>query len=161
MIKTLKRIIIFVLAVIAIILPFGVFALVFSVQPHIYSKTYYAALVDKVNYLESVKGKKKIILIGGSNVAFGFDSKTLEKTFPDYKAVNFGLYAMLGTKIMLDLAIDSVGKGDIVFIIPEISEQSMSLYFNPISTLKAVEDNFNIINKLPKENVWSKSFLIS
>lgn len=132
--------------------PFGVFVLYGSNQPHIYSKTYYAALVDKVNYLESVKTEKKIILVGGSNVAFGFNSELLENEFPEYKVVNFGLYAMLGTKIMMDLALDYINDGDLVFVIPEINSQSTSLYFNAESTLKALEDDMNIIKKLPKDN---------
>ena len=132
--------------------PFGIFALSTHFQPHVYSKTYYAALVDKVHNLESYKNDKKIILIGGSNVAFGFNSEYLEKEFPDYKVINFGLYAMLGTKIMMDLALPYISEGDMVFLSPEINEQSTSLYFDPISTLKALEDDTNIINKLPDEN---------
>jgi len=148
----LYRIGLFIFGVIMVLSPFGIFLLYGNNQPHIYSKTYYAALVDKVNYLESVKNEKKIILVGGSNVAFGFNSELLENEFPEYKVVNFGLYAMLGTKIMMDLALDYVNEGDLVFVIPEINSQSTSLYFNAESTLKALEDNMNIIKKLPKDN---------
>ncbi len=150
--KLLIKIGLFILGTALVLSPFGVFLLVAHNQKHIYSKTYYAALVDKINYLKTNKNEKKIVLVGGSNVAFGFNSELLEKEFPDYKVVNFGLYAMLGTKIMMDLSIDYIGEGDMVFVIPEINSQSTSLYFNAESTLKALEDDMSAINKLPKDN---------
>lgn len=150
--KIFLKIGLFILGVLLVISPFGIFLIFANSQPHIYSKTYYAALVDKVHNLESHKNDKKIVLIGGSNVAFGFDSVLLEKEFKDYKVVNFGLYAMLGTKIMMDLAINYINEGDMVFLIPEINSQSTSLYFNAESTLKALEDDFKIAWKLPKDN---------
>ena len=150
--KVLVKVSLFLIGIFLILSPFGVFALVANSQPHVYSKTYYAALVDKVNYLKSLKEEKKIVLIGGSNVAFGFDSEIIEREFPEYKVVNFGLYAMLGTKIMIDLSLEYVGNQDMVFIIPEINSQSTSLYFNPNSTLKAIEDDMDLIWKLDKNN---------
>jgi hypothetical protein len=120
--------------------------------PHVYQNTYYAALVDKVNYLESHKKDKKILLVGGSNVAFGFDSSLLEQEFSEYKVVNFGLYAGLGTKIMMDLSKPYIGKDDMVFLLPETNVQSMSLFFSPVSAWKAIEDRANIYNLLPKSN---------
>ncbi|MBQ6730409.1 MAG: hypothetical protein IJR08_00645 [Bacilli bacterium] len=150
--KLLLKISLFFLAVLLVISPFAIFLLIANNQPHIYSKTYYAALVDKVNNLKKHKNDKKIILIGGSNVAFGFNSELLQQEFPEYKVVNFGLYAMTGTKIMMDLAVDYIGKDDMVFIIPEINSQSTSLYFNAEATLKALEDDMSLINKLPKDN---------
>ena len=132
--------------------PFGICALVVFNQTHVYAKTYYAALVDKYNYLESVRNEKKIILVGGSNVAFGFNSELIEQEFPEYKVVNFGLYANLGTKIMLDLALDFVGEGDQVFVIPEINEQSTSLFFNAEAALKAAEDRMDVLTHLPTDN---------
>ena len=150
--KIFLKIGLFVLGLLLAVFPFGIFLIVANSQTHIYSKTYYAALVDKVHNLESHKNDKKIVLIGGSNVAFGFDSRLLENEFKDYKVVNFGLYAMLGTKIMMDLAIDYIGKGDMVFLIPEINSQSTSLYFNGESTLKALEDDMSIVWTLPNDN---------
>lgn len=150
--KILIKICLFILGVALVVSPFGIFMIVANSQPHIYSKTYYAALVDKVHNLRSHKNDKKIILVGGSNVAFGFNSKLIEEEFSEYKVVNFGLYAMLGTKIMMDLALESVNEGDMVFISPEINSQSTSLFFDGESTLKALEDDMSIIQSLPKDN---------
>lgn len=150
--KILVKLSLFILGLSLVLCPIFVFAYSTHKQTHIYSKTYYAALVDKVANLKSLENQKKIVLIGGSNVAFGFNSELLQQEFPEYKVVNFGLYAMLGTKIMMDLAIDYINAGDMVFIIPEINEQSTSLYFNANATLKAIEDNFGLFWKLDYEN---------
>lgn len=120
--------------------------------PNVYTNTYYAALVDKVNLLETHKDDQKIILVGGSNVAFGFNSEKLEEEFPEYKVINFGLYANLGTKIMMDLAKPYINSGDMVFLLPETNEQSLSLYFSPINTWKAIEDKQGIYKLLPEDN---------
>ncbi len=150
--KLLRTLILFVLGVALSLSPFAIFQIYAGSQKHVYSKTYYAALVDKVNYLESIKNEKKIILVGGSNVAFGFNSELLEQEFPDYKVVNFGLYAALGTKLMLDLSKQYIGQGDMVFIIPEINKQSMSLYFDANATLKAFEDRTDLMYKLSTDD---------
>lgn len=150
--KLLRTLILFILGVVLSLTPFDIFQIYAHNQKHVYSKTYYAALVDKVNYLESLKDEKKIVLIGGSNVAFGFNSKLLEEECPNYKVVNFGLYAALGTKLMLDLSKDYIGKDDMVFIIPEINKQSMSLYFDASNTLKAFEDRNDLMYKLSTDD---------
>ena len=159
--KYFVKIALFLLGVLMVLTPFGIFHLVALNQTHVFSKTYYAALVDKTNNLKSLKNEKKIVLIGGSNVAFGFNSELLDNEFSDYKVVNYGLYAMLGTKIMLDLALDYINSGDMVFIIPEINSQSTSLYFNPEATLKALEDDMGLVKKLPRDDrykVYSEYF---
>lgn len=144
---------VYILGLVAVSLSvFGIYYGWSQTLPHIYSNTYYAALVDKINLLETHKDDKKIILVGGSNVAFGFDSKKLEEEFPEYKVINFGLYANLGTKIMMDLSKPYINKGDMVFLLPETNEQSMSLYFSPLSTWKAIEDKQEVLNLLPEGN---------
>lgn len=151
--KKLALVIGFPLLVAAVVCSvFGGYYLWSTTLPNVYENTYYAALVDKFDYLKSKADKKKIILVGGSNVAFGFNSEMLEKEFPEYEVVNFGLYAGLGTKIMMDLALPFVGEGDMVFLIPETNSQSMSLYFSPVSTWKAIETERGIYNYLPSDN---------
>ena len=151
--KKLALVIGFPLLVTAVVCSvFGGYYLWSATLPNIYENTYYAALVDKFDYLKSKADKKKIVLVGGSNVAFGFNSELLEKEFPEYEVVNFGLYAGLGTKIMMDLALPFVGEGDMVFLIPETNSQSMSLYFSPVSTWKAIDTERDIYDYLPSDN---------
>ncbi len=140
------------LSAVACLTPISIYYSTILGMPNIYEKTYYAALVDKLELLKNTKGKK-LVLIGGSNVAFGFDGKTLkEEYFKDYEIVNFGLYAALGTKIMMDLAKPYLKDGDIALIAPEINEQSMSLYFSGTETWKAIETEKNIYWSIPTDN---------
>ena len=39
--------------------------------------------------------------------------------------VNFGLYANLGTKLMLDLSRSGIGAGDVIVVAPEMNEQTL------------------------------------
>lgn len=148
MMKVWKKISMLLCGILLILLPYEIFLLVANAQSHVYMNTYGAALVDKVKHLEEHKNDKKIVLVGGDNVAFGFDSELLEKEFPDYKVVNFGLDAELGTKLMLDLSKNCINEGDMVFVIPDINSEAMSLYFNPTGTLMALEERMDFINTL-------------
>ncbi|MCE5175655.1 MAG: hypothetical protein ABFC90_00355 [Bacteroidales bacterium] len=59
-----------------------------------------------------------IILVGGSNVAFGFDSKEIEDSL-GVKVINSGLHAGLGLNFIIDNIADRVRKGDVVVLCPE------------------------------------------
>ena len=108
--------------------------------------TFLSELADKYELLRNTE-EKKIVLLGGSSVAFGFDSAVMEKA-TGYKVVNFGLYATLGTKMMLDLSESSLREGDIVVLAPELDPQTMSLYFNATSAWQALEKDYSMLPKL-------------
>lgn len=72
----------------------------------------WAAIIDKHARLDSLPSPK-IILAGGSNIMFGLSAKMLEDTFK-IPAQNLGLGGALGLKFMLNEALPSVKKGDIV-----------------------------------------------
>ena len=59
-----------------------------------------AAIIDKHAHADSIKAGK-IILAGGSNLAFGIDSKQLEETL-GMPVVNLGLHAGLGLHFILE-----------------------------------------------------------
>ena len=104
--------------------------------PAQYELTFLGALAPKYERLNAIE-EPKVILVGGSSTAFGLDSALLEESV-GMPVVNFGLYATLGTKLMLDLSRDGIGEGDIVVLAPEIDAQTLSLYFNAESTWQAV-----------------------
>ena len=91
-----------------VLLPVAVILL----TPPAYSHTFVGALDEKVERLASIEGKKAVV-IGGSSVAFGIDSALMEEHL-GMPVVNFGLYAAIGTKAMLDLAWPHIGAGDTV-----------------------------------------------
>lgn len=134
------------LAVLLLIVPalLSFFAFCLPAQ---YGKTYLAALTDKAAALDRAKSPK-IVLIGGSGAAFGFDCELLEEQFPDYQAVNFGLYAGLGTAVMLELALPVLNSGDIVIFSPELSEQTLSDWFDPLSMWQAAEESPGLLLRL-------------
>ncbi len=106
--------------------------------PPVYSNTFVGVLDEKVERLASIE-EKKVVVIGGSSVAFGLDSALMEE-YLGMPVVNFGLYAAIGTKAMLDLSLPHIGEGDIVVLAPETDAQTLSLYFNGENMWKAIDD---------------------
>lgn len=81
--------------------------------------SYSAALLRKYDYLLSLKNKKKIIVIGGSGVAFGLDGDLIKRE-TGYEVVNLGLHAGMGQRIMLELSKAGISKGDIIILAFEL-----------------------------------------
>jgi hypothetical protein len=76
-----------------------------------------AALVDKHQMAGKIQ-TKKIIFIGGSNVSFGLDSKTISDTFK-IPVVNMAVHAGLGLEYIVNDSKPYINKGDVVVLIPE------------------------------------------
>ena len=74
---------------------------------------------EKCKLLRSVPSPR-IILVGGSNLAFGINSKRMADSL-GITVINNGLHAGLGLKFILDDVVKYVRKGDIVVIAPEYS----------------------------------------
>ena len=139
--------------ILLLVLPFAlVFSVAFIMSPE-YEDTFVGALDEKLERLHSLR-EDKIVIVGGSSVAFGYDSAIIEK-YLDMPVVNFGLYAALGTKLMLDLSRDGIKDGDIVIIAPEMDSQTLSLYFSALNTLRALESSPEYLLDLPSEHTAS------
>lgn len=82
-----------------------------------FDSSYHAAVIDKIELLDN-SPSPRIILVGGSMVAFGVDSETLQKRL-GYSVVNFGTHVGYGLRLMLDLIEPKLLPGDIVIIVPE------------------------------------------
>lgn len=106
-------------------------------SPMQYDETFLGELADKHRRLTETDGAK-IVLIGGSSLAFGVDSALLEK-YTGMPVVNYGLYATIGTKAMLDLSRGHIGRGDVVVLCPETDTQTYSLYYNAHSMWQAID----------------------
>lgn len=119
--------------------------------PAQYTHTYVGALPAKIRTLADTKGEK-VVLVGGSATAFGTDSALLEK-YVGRPVVNFGLYAALGTKLMMELSRPYIGKGDIVILSPELDAQTLSLYFNAEQTLMALDGHFSYARYLEADDI--------
>lgn len=115
--------------------------------PAKYDATYMGELKYKYGRLASVRGPK-IVLVGGSSAAFGADSSLIEKEFPEYEVVNFGMYAALGSRVMLDLAQRSIGEGDIVIFMPEINEQTLSDFTDGTYALQGLDGAWELLGRI-------------
>ena len=144
----MKQIMIRILACLALLLaaPVTMCLLAFGL-PAQYGDTFLGELPYKVDALAET-GKNRIVVIGGSGVAFGQDSGLLERELAGYTVVNFGMYAGLGSTVMLDLAEDYIRAGDIVIFSPEQSQQTLSLYFSPESMWQAADGRFDLLTHL-------------
>jgi len=78
---------------------------------------YLAVIGDKVELLERT-ASPKIVFVGGSNLAFGLDSRTVEREL-GYPVVNMGMGFNMGLRFMLDLVRPQIGEGDVVVLVPE------------------------------------------
>ncbi len=114
-----------------------------AMLPSFYGETYYAELARMYQRLYETQGKKLVVL-GGSNVAFGLDGRLLEDTLRDrgfdYTVCPFGLYAAVGTSAMLELSADALGPGDVVVLAIEPGAQALSTYFGATAFWKCAED---------------------
>ena len=136
-----------------VLIPFvSVVAVVFA-TPSQFDKTFLGELSYKVERLYSVD-EPKIVVVGGSSVPFGVNTKLLEEAL-GMPCINFGLYASLGTKIMLDMSRGAIGEGDIIVIAPETDAQTYSLYFNAESAWQACDSDFSLLSKIGSDNYSS------
>ncbi len=134
-------------------LPFFIILIaVFGLSP-VYNDTFVGELGDKYERLNTVDSPK-IVIIGGSSAAFGLDSEMIEEHL-GYETVNFGLYANLGTKLMMDLSKSSINEGDIIILAPEMNSQTLSLYFNPETTAQALDGNLSMLKDIDRSDIES------
>jgi hypothetical protein len=70
------------------------------------------------NTLLSCTHKPRIIFLGGSNLSFGLDGKTVNDSL-QLHPINTGIHASLGLKFMLSNYLNYMKKGDVVVLVPE------------------------------------------
>lgn len=119
--------------------------------PSYYQEAYYAELAEMYDRLYETEGKK-LVIVGGSNVAFGINGALLEETLASkgyhYTVCPFGLYAAVGTSAMLDLSADALGEGDVVILAVEPGSETMSTYFGATAFWKCAEEAPEMLLKM-------------
>lgn len=151
--KTKKKVAVFVIVslCLSLLLPGTMFCGAFLI-PSQFDETYLAELPDKIRRLESNKDKKKIVVVGGSSVPFSIRSSLMEKELSGYSVIDFGLYADLGSKVMLDMALPFIAKEDILVFAPELHSQMFSDYFSSSLLWQAFDGNYSCLNYLALED---------
>ncbi|MBR4768664.1 MAG: leucine-rich repeat protein, partial [Lachnospiraceae bacterium] len=84
----------------------------------IYDLDYDSALAEKYMRLKTTEGKR-VILVGGSNLCFGINSRMIREAFPQYDVVNFSTSHLYGLSPLLDLVERNVHEGDVIVLAPE------------------------------------------
>ena len=79
----------------------------------------------------------KVVVLGGSNVAFGIDSRRMADSL-HLPVVNAGLHAGLGLKFIMDANTPLLRKGDVLVIMPEYDHFSGTLAYGEQTTSGAV-----------------------
>ena len=119
--------------------------------PGIYGESYYAELAPMTKRLDEAEGKK-LVIVGGSNVAFGVDVELLETLLKekgyDYTVCPYGLYAAVGCSAMLSLSEDALEEGDLVVLAIEPTDETFSTYFGATAFLKCTEDAPDLLTRL-------------
>ena len=99
---------------------------------HADDNSYVAAVLEKDRLIRTTPSPK-IILVGGSNLAFGMDSKLVQDSL-GLNVINMGLYAKIGLRYMLAQVTPYISRGDIVVVVPEY-DQFYGAYIEGDNTL--------------------------
>ena len=148
--KITKIILSVLLALLVIASPLALLIGCAVIIPSQHSESFVGALDEKFDRLNSLEGEK-IVVVGCSSVAFGLDSALMEE-YVEKPVVNFGLYAAIGTKAMLDLSRSAIGAGDIIILAPELDPQTLSLYFSSEQTLNAMDGRYDMAYYIETDN---------
>jgi hypothetical protein len=124
-----------------------------------YRDNYLAAIVEKNNLLASTPSPK-IIIVGGSNAAFGFDSQAISEA-TGMPVVNMGIQGSIGLRFALNDIKPYIHSGDIVLLSPEYHNLvdklhggdvlSYVLIFDPkgIASISSLHDAYEVVKAFP------------
>lgn len=113
----------------------GLFALILAATNLRSEQNYLAATLEKHARLENASSPR-LILVGGSNLAFGVDSEALGKAI-GREVVNMGLVGGLGLDFMLNEVAPAVRAGDLVVL--SLEYDLFSGGFNPVNQRQIIE----------------------
>ena len=89
--------------------------------------------------------------MGGSSIPFGFKTALATEALPDLTFVDFGMYADMGTVVMLDWLRPYIKEGDLILLCPEQNAQSLSCRFSGEDVWQAADGDFTLAaSLLPK-----------
>lgn len=135
------------------LLPFLAVVICSLALPAVYDGTFVGELSEKYDRLENTN-EPKIVIVSGSSSAFGIDSEMIHDEL-GYEVVNFGLYANLGTKLMMDLSKANINDGDIIILAPELNSQTLSLYFNPETAAQSLDGSLYMLKNVDSDDYES------
>ena len=87
---------------------------VINFLPAQYTDLYNASILDKYERLVNIESPK-VILVAGSNFAFGIDSRLIEENL-NMEVVNLGHHAAIKPQFLMELSKNNIKEGDIVVL---------------------------------------------
>lgn len=121
-----------------------------------FSHTYTAALLDKIDRLESID-QPKIILTGHSALAFGICSEMMEEEL-GMPVVNLGLHGALGNAFHERVAKLCINPGDIVVLSHSDYSSDNDAVDDPVLAWTAVDTHFDMLRLY---GIWDVGKLLS
>ncbi len=116
------------------------------------AKSLLMASIDK-NLLLKTTASPRIIFVGGSNLCFGLNSRSIESELK-LNPINTGIHAAIGIKFMIDNTKQYIKKGDIIILIPEYGHYYRSLNAGSEELMRTVFDvDFNNIKHLNNNQI--------
>lgn len=116
---------------------------IFGVVTPQYTYNYNASLIDKAARLKAIDGPK-IVLIGDSNVAFGFHSAEIEEYFGK-PVVNMGLHGALGNAFLEEMAKLNVTEGDVYIVChSDFNDNDEIVREDPTLAWLTIENHFGL-----------------
>lgn len=117
-----------------------------------YKDDLYSWNSHEVNVYESLIKLKnckeqKIVIIGGSNTSFGFDSNKIYDLY-QRPVFNTGTHAAIGLRLQVEFFKTFLNDGDIVIIAPEYEQFLGKLFWGNCTMLEIVSMDSQLFNKL-------------
>jgi hypothetical protein len=131
--KFLLQILTFGLLVLAVV----VIGIIMPTTPRA-SKSLLFAKVQKDSLLKNTE-KPRIILIGGSNLSFGINSRLIKDSLA-LNPINTAIHASIGLQYMLNSTVSHIQNGDIVIVAPEYSHFYGNSVYGGEELLRIVAD---------------------
>lgn len=117
--------------------------------------------VGEYSYLNELSRKEarvadlpgdRIILVGGSNLAYGINSPLIESAI-GMPVINMGLHAGLGLRYQIESIMPYVHKGDIVVLVPEYSQFDGTVSHGNDALAEAILERPGFIGRIRKLDI--------
>ncbi|MBI3518183.1 MAG: hypothetical protein HY062_02340 [Bacteroidetes bacterium] len=128
----------------------------FFIPDNITTYSILAALPDKHESLKKIH-KRKIILLGGSNVSFGINSSKLEEAFHK-PVINLGVHAGLGLEFIVNDSKPYIHKGDTIILMPEYEHFYTENFYGEMELVSMIFDIEPASKQLINRIQWQHLF---
>ncbi len=127
-----------------------IFIIVMQILPPQFSATYQAAILDKYNLLQRTSSPK-LVLIGGSSGAIGFDGEQMENEI-QMPVVSMALHADFGMKFQTEIVKGNIKEGDIIVLAYEYQSWENPDAFNAELVVTGLDGRIDLYRHILPEH---------